>query len=45
LNSQEAFFRGEIRALKNAHREEKKRIATELDIETKKLIEEREVQL
>jgi hypothetical protein len=38
LNSREAFFRGEISALKNSHREEKTRIAEELDRETSKLI-------
>jgi len=45
LKSREAFFKGEISALKNAHREEKKRIAEELEIETSKLIEEGKIRL
>ena len=45
LNSREAFFRREISALKNSHREEKTRIAEELDRETSKLIEERKIHL
>jgi chromosome segregation ATPase len=45
LKSREAFYRGEISALKNSHREEKTRIAEELDRETSKLIEERKIHL
>lgn len=45
FKSREAFFKEEISSLKNAHREEKKRIAEVLDRETSKLIEEGKIRL